>query len=225
MCIILFGHRAVVTQPTIGSDEVSRFQFPYRSGGGEGGRGCVRERRLVACPFFPTIFDGTLLCLRYTMVLPSKVANMFGGARKRPLSINDDGSGELSKSPRRDGVYRARASGVSEMDLGNISVSRWDAAEPDDHSGVRLGVSPYTGADCRCPATQSGRIAREVSLERFILFGGCDWDDLDVMDYVCQSEHLDSRHFGVFLVDGRSSRNDVDGNSWVTVYGACKKWM
>lgn len=44
------------------------------------------------------------------------------------------------------------------------------------------------------------------------------------MDYVRQSEHLDSRHFGVLPVSGHASRPTVNGKSRLTDYGAwCKR--
>lgn len=45
------------------------------------------------------------------------------------------------------------------------------------------------------------------------------------MDYVRQGAHLDSRPFGVFPVDGRTTHTTVDGKSRVTVYGAWSKHM
>lgn len=48
--------------------------------------------------------------------------------------------------------------------------------------------------------------------------GGCDWDNLDIMDYVMQNEYLDPQGIGTFSVEGQVERVVVNGKSQMTAY-------
>lgn len=135
-------------------------------------------------PFPQTTFVGILSRHRYTMRLTAQVGKMCGGARKRPGSDYSNASGGPSKSPRRDSVKRVPTSKVSEMDLDGIPVPRRSAVDIDRHSGVGVGVLRYAGVGYRGPATQSVRLAHEVAIERALPIAGCNWDSVDIMDYV-----------------------------------------
>lgn len=127
---------------------------------------------------------------------------MCSGARKRSFSINDDASSGPSKCPRRDGMHWARASRVSKVDLNGIPVSRGDAIDTDDHNDVVVDVPRYAGDSYRDALTQSDRRAREVASVCTLPVSRCDWDNEDVLDYIRQGEHLNSRRFGVFPIEG-----------------------
>lgn len=47
---------------------------------------------------------------------------------------------------------------------------------------------------------------------------GCDWNNLDVTDYVVQRKYMDSRWFGLFLVERQVGREVFFGIRQVTVY-------
>lgn len=64
-----------------------------------------------------------------------------------------------------------------------------------------------------------------VKLPPNAILGGWDWDNVGMMGYIRQGEHLDSRQFGVFPVDGCSVCDKVDGKSRVTVYDAWETRM
>lgn len=78
---------------------------------------------------------------------------------------------------------RVRASELSATDLDDIPVPRQDAVDVDNQRDVRVC--------CRVPEAQTVRLERVVALKRTLPIGGCDWDNVDVMDYVRQGEHLD----------------------------------
>lgn len=63
-------------------------------------------------------------------------------------------------------------------------------------------------------------MARDVADERARSACGCDWDNIDVMDYVRQSEYQESRRFGTFSVEGQVGLVG-DGKSRVSV---CVAW-
>lgn len=62
------------------------------------------------------------------------------------------------------------------------------------------------------------RLTRDAARERMRRTGGRNWDNLDVMDYVAQSEYLDSHHFGTFPVEGQVGRVVVNGKLQMVVY-------
>lgn len=110
---------------------------------------------------------------------------MCGGDRDRSYSNNGDERGGSSKSPRREGMDRARALKVPLTRLENILVPRRHVADTDDHSGVGGDVPRYTGVRyLGSAASRSVRLAREIAPESTLPIGGCDLDDFDVMDFV-----------------------------------------
>lgn len=68
-------------------------------------------------------------------------------------------------------------------------------------------------------------MARDVSLPRSLPVGVCDWSNVDVMDYIRQVEHHDSRRFGVFPVEAHAKRVVVTGKNQISAYGALRMRM
>lgn len=132
----------------------------------------------------PTTFVGILFCRCYTIGLTSKVAGMCGGTCKQFRSNSGNAGGDPSTSPRRDGMDRVRAAKVSEVVADGILITRRDAVDTDDDSGVTVDVSRYAGVSYQIPETQLVRLAQEVALELALRIAGCHWDSVDVMDYV-----------------------------------------
>lgn len=60
---------------------------------------------------------------------------------------------------------------------------------------------------------------------RPLSIAGGDWENVDVLDYRNQSEHLDSFRFGVFPVERRADLVVVSPESQVSVYGAWRECM
>lgn len=105
-------------------------------------------------------------------------------------------------------------------DPDDILVRRRDVLHANDHDGVRVRFLFFAGAGHR-----GFVFTRTVALERTLPFGGWDRDDEDVMDYIYQSEYLNSRRFSVFLVNDRVIRVTVDGQSQMKFYRAWSKRM
>lgn len=120
---------------------------------------------------------------------------------------------------------RAPAGHVSAVDLDGIPISLRNVAGTDDHAGMDFDAdSRYAGVGyLGLAVAPSVLLVRNVALERTMPICACNCDDLVVLYYIRQYEHLDSRRFGLFPVEGRASRVVIDGMSQVSVYGVWSK--
>lgn len=64
-------------------------------------------------------------------------------------------------------------------------------------------------------------LSLDVTHKRARRDGGCDWYNVDVMDYLQRSEYIDSHRIGTFLVEGQVGRVVVNGKSRISV---CRAW-
>lgn len=65
-------------------------------------------------------------------------------------------------------------------------------------------------------------LARDLAWNGPLLTAGCDKEKVDVMDYVCRYELLDSFHFRALPVEGQAMRTTLDGKTRTSAYGARK---
>lgn len=54
---------------------------------------------------------------------------------------------------------------------------------------------------------------------------GCDWKEVDAMEYVLQGEFLNSRRFGALPVESQAMRIPMDGKLRTCAYGPWKMRM
>lgn len=71
----------------------------------------------------------------------------------------------------------------------------------------------------------SGQLACDVALTHFLLIGGSDWENVDVMNYIGQSEQLDTLRLGMFPDEGQADQVVSNGKSQVSIYGARRNLM
>lgn len=150
---------------------------------------------------------------------------MCGGSRKKHprFAGSDSSSDEPVKSFRRDGTDRVRAvPSLSSSDLTGARITHRDVMGSDIYDGAELKVDKrYAGVGYRSSAVvASVCLDRDTASECMQRTGGCDWDNADVIEYVVQSEYLDSRRSCTFQVEGQVGRVVLIGKSQMTVYGA-----
>lgn len=118
-------------------------------------------------------------------------------------------------------------SNLTTLDLDVVWVLCRDVTDSNIREGEDIAVDRrYGGVGCGVSAeTALVGFARDVALECARRAGGCDWDDVDVRDYARQSEYLEYRRFGPFLVVGQVERVVVDDKSRMSAYGSWKMRM
>lgn len=65
------------------------------------------------------------------------------------------------------------------------------------------------------------RCVQDVTRERLLPRKDCDWESVELIDFVRRDEFVDSRRFGALLVESQAMRITVDGKSRISTYRAC----
>lgn len=94
-----------------------------------------------------------------------------------------------------------------------------DTKEPKDHA-VNVSMR-YAGKNYRANAlVKKLTLARDFTRDRLSRNGGCDWDNLHVLNYIRLNEHLDARRLRSFPVEGQVMGVTRNGKLDARIYGA-----
>lgn len=142
---------------------------------------------------------------------------------KRQKFAGDDSSSDVAiKSLRWDGMDCAWAApNLLSSELVDTWMPRQNVTGSDVPGGADGEVyKRYVEEEyCSSAVLASILLARGAALDWTRLADDCDWDKLDVLDYVTQNWYLDYHRFSIFPVEGQIGWAVTNGKSEVTMYG------